>query len=349
MTASEVQIIGPWFISLAVITVGLVLSLTSLVFGRLGSRVAIRFGSSLALLGLCNVAGVYFLSLFQTYLPTWTPFAFQLFAMIFGGIVVGCTLRMPRRRPVVLPCLLLVASVGCLALVLKGVDSANSGDLDGLLGDAGRPPQLPNPIPQLLVHTDKGFPIRLFTRDPERMPRQPGTDALAARLARRVIETEAVNFRYNCHGWTFAGGKYLVLGDEVPEILRDNGYQVVQHPRAGDVIIYYAAGPDESSVVHSGIVRAVSPDGLVLVESKWGDAGARYLHEPKIQPYSDVFKYFRTSRPSHVLAGIAPPATDAVDGLQMGVADLDDLWMESCLPDEILPMTAEKQPSNIRE
>jgi hypothetical protein len=87
----------------------------------------------------------------------------------------------------------------------------------------------------------------------------------------------------------------------VDEILADNGYQIVEEAREGDVIIYR----DElGQVRHSGLVRFVGTDGLVLVESKWGSLGL-YLHTPKEQPYGEFFDFYHTSRPNHELS-LAP-------------------------------------------
>jgi hypothetical protein len=102
--------------------------------------------------------------------------------------------------------------------------------------------------------------------------------------------------RSNCHGWVFAGGKTVLRGPVVDTILTDNGYQQVNEPRAGDLIVYRDTDGTPS---HTGVVKAASRDG-VLIESKWG-FGGRYLHEPQHQCYSQAFAYYRSSRAGHAL------------------------------------------------
>ena len=70
-------------------------------------------------------------------------------------------------------------------------------------------------------------------------------------------------------------------------ILADNGYVVVDEPREGDIVIYRDG---LGQVQHTGLVRFVGTDGLVLVESKWGSLGI-YLHTPKEQPYGEFFNF----------------------------------------------------------
>jgi hypothetical protein len=104
----------------------------------------------------------------------------------------------------------------------------------------------------------------------------------------------------NCHGWVYAGGRFLIMSEHVEVILRDNGYQPVAAPQAGDLAIFR----DESGgVCHSAVVRGVYETGLVLLESKWGHLG-RYLHTPEGYAYSDSWRYYRSPRRGHLLAGL---------------------------------------------
>lgn len=96
----------------------------------------------------------------------------------------------------------------------------------------------------------------------------------------------------NCHGWVFTGGKYLIDNKDVQMILDDNGYQRVDKPQVGDVIVYRDSADE---VVHSGLVRLVFGDGQVLIESKWGVTG-RFLHRAKEPTFSEYFAYYRTDR-----------------------------------------------------
>ena len=103
------------------------------------------------------------------------------------------------------------------------------------------------------------------------------------------IEQAPDDMQSNCHGWVFAGGRYLLTGDGVEMILADNSYRTVAAPQPGDVVIYR----DRSDqIVHTGLVRLALDNGTVLVESKWG-IGGRYLHKPEEQFYSPTFAYYR--------------------------------------------------------
>jgi len=84
----------------------------------------------------------------------------------------------------------------------------------------------------------------------------------------------------------------------VEQILRENRYVAVTKPSAGDVIVYR----DATGVVqHTGLVKVVGEDGLVLIESKWGELG-RYLHAADVRAYmSCSATYYRSERGGHVL------------------------------------------------
>lgn len=156
------------------------------------------------------------------------------------------------------------------------------------------------------AYTDRGSPIQLFMRvDIEAPPGNPSSPVQAP-LDRsvngsRVIAVGPSDARTICHGWTFCGGRYLISGPTVERILQENGYQRVEKPQAGDLVIYREG--QEGLIVHSGLVKAVGEDGYVLVESKWGTHG-RYLHEPSWQPYSQTFSYYHSERKRHLLLGL---------------------------------------------
>jgi hypothetical protein len=108
----------------------------------------------------------------------------------------------------------------------------------------------------------------------------------------------------NCHGFVFAGSQYWIMNDSVPAILKDNGYEPVSEPAAGDLIIYW----DEAhNPVHSGIVQAVPRRGPIRIESKWGMRG-EFLHTPQAQIFSQTYSYLRSSRHGHLLHGLDEPA-----------------------------------------
>ncbi|MFM2093431.1 MAG: hypothetical protein RIS70_555 [Planctomycetota bacterium] len=115
------------------------------------------------------------------------------------------------------------------------------------------------------------------------------------------IRRETSDEESNCHGWVFTEGKYLLFGEQVEEILRENGYQVVAKPAVGDVIIYRS---HTGAILHSGLVQSVFGNGEVLIESKWG-ISARYLHLPKDQPYGELFQYYHSERGKHSVCIVA--------------------------------------------
>jgi len=53
-------------------------------------------------------------------------------------------------------------------------------------------------------------------------------------------------------------------------------------------------------VIHTGLVRFVDDDGVILIESKWGPLGV-YLHPPEAQPWGHDFTFYRSPRPGHLL------------------------------------------------
>lgn len=156
------------------------------------------------------------------------------------------------------------------------------------------------------VCTDQGSPINLYSCD-EPMDWLAGEAAnVEAEFINRVIRVEPANSRYNCHGWTFTGGRYHIRGNDAWKILQENGYYEVTDPQPGDVIAYWT---HDKTLTHTGVVKFTDGQGLVVIESKW-DLMGRYLHTPEVQPYSELFTYFRTDRGSNLLKGLdIPPAS----------------------------------------
>ncbi len=153
------------------------------------------------------------------------------------------------------------------------------------------------------VHTDRGRAVCLYRAVPRgRATTATGPKHPAGRWEadRTLLRTGPVDRHYNCHGWTFAGGKYWLKSDEVGRILADNGYRQVTEPAVGDVIIYRDA---VGTIVHSGVVRAVGGGDPVLIESKWGPLG-RFIHFPDRWQSGGVYHYYRSDRGVHLLAGL---------------------------------------------
>jgi len=116
-----------------------------------------------------------------------------------------------------------------------------------------------------------------------------------------LMRTAAPDGRYNCHGWIFTNGRCWVRGAAVPSILRDNGYAVVSRPAPGDVAVFRNV---RDEVMHTALVRSVSEDGLILLESKWGKLG-RYIHTATDHGYRNYScTYYHSSREGHVLRGL---------------------------------------------
>ncbi len=160
--------------------------------------------------------------------------------------------------------------------------------------------------------TDRGRPITL--REPESL-----SDAyMISEAERRLLEQQRLDGSIirrgpaselcNCHGWVFAGGAYRISGEDVEAILTDNGYQPVEEPQPGDVVVYRNGG----AVSHTAVVRYVSEGQPVLVEGKWGQLGV-FLHAVDRSFYGTDYTFYRTNRATHLLRGLGgqPNTTDA--------------------------------------
>lgn len=112
-----------------------------------------------------------------------------------------------------------------------------------------------------------------------------------------LIRREEADGMANCHGWVFTAGRFLLKGNDVDRILCDNHYYVVSKPLSGDLVIYRN---EAGAILHTALVQGVLADGTVISESKWG-VDQRFLHLPTIQPYSQIFQYYRTDRPNHLI------------------------------------------------
>jgi hypothetical protein len=164
------------------------------------------------------------------------------------------------------------------------------------------------------VRTDKGRPVPLFRwtqsdLPPSQTQKNEGSFLAARDLAQRLIEIAPATSTYNCHGWSFAAGQFWIKGEAVELILQDNGYQRVTRPRPRDLVVYR---DEEGKILHSGVVHSVGTDGLVLIESKWGEMG-RFIHMPlRREVYDGTPRYYRSPRSGHMLRGLEdslPPSS----------------------------------------
>ena len=185
-----------------------------------------------------------------------------------------------------------------------------------------KPDELPlfiaEPAPQMRKEasgpqavTDLGRVIELYHYHDLQMPEALESSLLEAeRYTHEVIRVEGPSSTSNCHGWVFTRGAFCVASEQVDTIVADNGYLPVERPQAGDLVIYR---DDSGLPLHTGLVRLVGDDGLVLVESKWGPLGV-FLHTPETQPYGNQFGFWRSPRLGHRLrilsetSGAPPPA-----------------------------------------
>jgi hypothetical protein len=98
----------------------------------------------------------------------------------------------------------------------------------------------------------------------------------------------------------FTDGRYWIKGEQVEKIIKENGYKEVSEPGENDLVIFRN---EEGKIVHSGLVRALTRGGLVLIESKWGRAG-RFLHTPDLNLYGGACTFYHSARPGHRLRGL---------------------------------------------
>ena len=141
-------------------------------------------------------------------------------------------------------------------------------------------------LENLVAVTDRGREVALY---------QWVRDGVVASDAATDF-SESQNLKSNCHGWVFANGQHMLWRDGVEQILEDNGYQVCKAPHAGDLIIYRNAAGE---ILHTGQVK-VAVLGGILIESKWGP-GKKFIHSAEMQPYGNLYTYYRSSRHGHAL------------------------------------------------
>jgi hypothetical protein len=194
---------------------------------------------------------------------------------------------------------------------------------DSLLSSTPKPPDL-MPSDARSALTDAGNTVALFQVKPGCVSPNETTspdEAISRRgMTRKVIQTGPIHDDCNCHGWVFTGGHCWVLGNSVEQILKENRYQIVSSPNAGDLAVFR---DDRGEVMHSGLVHSISTDGVVLLESKWGSLG-RYIHTASDHIYAAYHcTYYHSPRNGHLLHGFdhrntAPKTTEIP--VQHGVA-----------------------------
>lgn len=225
--------------------------------------------------------------------------AMLLVAAVAPGLVAALT-----RRPVVrwggLAAAGLTVAVGAVAWYEFETDAAADRASQDLAGLCDRPATHPAAARAV---TDHGTAVAVMeATDPraqaEAVARE-GRFLDTTTLRNKLIRRQPADDRSNCHGWVFTGGRFWVGGSEVEHILTENGYAAVAAPQPGDLAVYRTDG----EVVHTAIVRYVTPGMPVLVEGKWGATGV-YLHDVDGSVYGTGYTYYRADRATHVLAGL---------------------------------------------
>jgi hypothetical protein len=205
------------------------------------------------------------------------------------------------RRARVAPACLALLGLGLVGWQIFAMDRRLNADIE-MADTTLRRTNLPGiePIPGALLWTDKGREIQLMRmgHDPEGNPQEEANYLRSLGLDFKAIRTGPWDESYNCHGWVFADGRAWISGESVDTILEDNDYRVVSTPTVGDVVIFRTA---QGKVSHSALVRAITDDGRVLLESKWGKMG-RYLHPIDQHAYSThQATFYHGSRSDHQL------------------------------------------------
>jgi len=218
-------------------------------------------------------------------------------ALGFGLLIPWRGLAQDASRRV--PWNLVLLSVVGVVFASSRFYAVSAGETEDLADmDVRSPDQCLTVVPHSLAYTDRGRAVSLYQYNEPAEGADPKLDGrIPDVFDSKLILAKEPDPRTNCHGWVFAGGEFVIRGAAVDNILSDNGYEQVEEPLVGDVIVHRDA---QGIPIHSGIVKATGNDGFVLIESKWGSL-ARYLHEPKTQCYGQDFAYFRSTRPGHRL------------------------------------------------
>jgi hypothetical protein len=274
-----------------------------------------------ALLGALTLAAVPFAELAWAAgqpLAVWgaaAAFAGLALVVLLGAPSAHLALALAGRR---LPRRLLAGGllVGCpflaLALVcaeVEPVEMVTEADLARMVGHEND--EFPiEPLPVSPLTSDRGRPIAAY-----RLAGAGGTTPAVelfdgqhrlltnAELHDQVIFLPRAAGAGNCHGLVFTGGQYWIKGEDVETILADNDYRAVEDVRVNDVAVYRDTN---GLIAHTGLVRCVLAEQMILVESKWGKLGT-FLHRHDRHLYTEgTCAFYRSPRPGHLLHGVAP-------------------------------------------
>ncbi len=181
-------------------------------------------------------------------------------------------------------------------------------------------PTVRDPNTTLTTDFGRGVPTLLVPGD-DRVPTLAQLTAQDHMLDQRQLHDLVIQLplgweNCNCHGFVFTAGHHWIAGTEVEGILRDNGYQPVTVVHASDLAVYRDR---TGTIMHTGIVRGLAADNVVLVESKWGQAG-RFIHRHDRHPYLNTeCIFYRSARAGHLLRGLYPSAPEHAPAPLTGV------------------------------
>ena len=207
--------------------------------------------------------------------------------------------------------LMLLLWAGCpflaLYLVYREVDAGppmNDEELAAYIGNSEGAlrvkPSLDSPLT-----TDRGRRVAILIGHHQASPTPELLASQARLLSGWGLNEEVISLPLgwqdcNCHGFVFTNGRFWISGDEVERILEDNGYVPVGLPRPPDVAVFRDTA---GKIIHTGIVRGAAADGVILLESKWGNMG-RFIHRHDRHPYcSSTCGFYRSPRMGHTVHG----------------------------------------------
>ena len=206
-------------------------------------------------------------------------------------------------KPAVCGVAMLLAGIGVVGYACSEAEPQNSDELEDiakLVEEEGKRDY--QPAEGLSATTDLGSDVPLLRLTNSKADVLARSDERIIRNFNHahLIRISGPSAQTNCHGWVFTGGLCWISTDGVELVLTENGYQQVETPVQGDLVVYR---DDSGKVIHTGIVRAYSSDGRILIESKWGTLGA-FVHFVDQSIYHGYWTFHRADRKSHLLRGL---------------------------------------------
>lgn len=213
-------------------------------------------------------------------------------------------LHRPSAHFGVLVAIGLALAAGGLFLYERADDAQADAATDALEKAQGKPPAM-LVVGRCWAKTDRGTRVDLGERtedcDRALLESDEGKLLRDNNLGNHVMRRHPGTAKTNCFGWVFAAGKFLMVAQDVPLILAENGYEDVKEPQPGDLTIYR----NGSEIRHVGIVRYVAATEPTMVESKWGEY-AVFLHPVDKSYYGTSYTFHRSVRKGHLLAVVDP-------------------------------------------